>query len=496
MNPNELVRIELALALANGPTVDLADHARIYGLSEDVARHDGRILADKAPGLSMAAAPLVRLAGPMVPSTPGTDAPSYWALRHLLTALLVAGTTTGICFLLVASMTDLKLENPSAIAVIGALSTPLWTYGTVFFGHAPAAVLVTIAWVLLLRPLSDSALRPWPALVGGITAGAAVATEYPTMLLIAVIFGTLFARRPNAAILGTACCGLVIGLAPALVYHHAAFGSPWLTGYSFKADPDFADIHTTGLVGVAFPTFESLWGVLLGSSRGLLNFAPILVLAPVGLYLIHRRRGWAESAPLAAASVVYVGFAAGFVDWQAGWGAASRHLVPLLPVLLIPTFAVLGELRHRPRLLLVAAALAALSVARGLLTLIVTPFFPPEFDQPLRQLVLPSVMDGAAAPNLVTAMTGIPPTVVWSVVAAATVSLVAWAMVRIGRNSAVPVVTVVVIFFVGQLGWLTWRSTNRDPELELYRSQVLERLGHFAAAQRAVPGPHAGAEPR
>ena len=101
VNPNELVRIELALALADGPTVDLAEQAKTYGLSEDVARHQGRILADKAPGLSMAAAPIVRLAEPVVPSIPGTKDPSYWALRHLLTALLVAGTTAGICFLLV-----------------------------------------------------------------------------------------------------------------------------------------------------------------------------------------------------------------------------------------------------------------------------------------------------------------------------------------------------------------------------------------------------------
>ncbi|HSN56221.1 MAG TPA: hypothetical protein VLT32_16255, partial [Candidatus Sulfomarinibacteraceae bacterium] len=54
-NPNELVRVELAVALAVDGTVDLEAPALVYGLSEDVARHDGRVLADKAPGLSLMA---------------------------------------------------------------------------------------------------------------------------------------------------------------------------------------------------------------------------------------------------------------------------------------------------------------------------------------------------------------------------------------------------------------------------------------------------------
>ena len=119
--------------------------------------------------------------------------------------------------------------------MIAALTTPLWTYGTVFFGHAPAALLVTLAWFALLGfPGKSESLGAGRAALGGAAAGFAISTEYPTVLIVAVIFATLLVRRTALPILASAVAGAIAGAIPALVYHQLAFGAPWLTGYSFE----------------------------------------------------------------------------------------------------------------------------------------------------------------------------------------------------------------------------------------------------------------------
>lgn len=488
-NPNELVRLELAVAMSQWSTVELDRPARVYGLSEDVARREGRILADKAPGLSFAAVPVVWMARLVLPSVPGNDLPSFWPLRHFATAILVATTSVALFLILAASIPALDRKKWVPFAVLGALTTPLWTYGTVFFGHAPAAVMITAAWVLLLTPLSNTGRSdPRREFLGGLAAGFAITTEYPVFLLVVVIFTTLVARRSSAKTVITAAAGLAVGLLPLIVYHHVAFGAPWLTGYAFKADSGFAEIHTTGVAGIALPTIESLWGVLIGPARGLFFFSPVLLLTPVGFWLIHRRYGFRESAPLVAASLVYIVFAAGFVDWTAGWCAAARHLIPLVPLLWIPAAVAMAELAQHRLSLTVVAILTAFSATRGFLTLVVTPFFPPEFSRPLSQLVLPSLADGAWAPNGLTSATGIPPLIVWTAAAGLAVGLLVWSLSRLAGGSATFLAAILGAAVVVQIGWLAWRSTPVDPELEMFRAQILARQGHSEAAADIVGG--------
>jgi len=482
-NPNELVRIELALAISTWATVDLDSPARVYGLSEDVARSDGRLRADKAPGLSLAAVPVVWLSGSLLPSIPDTDLPRYWPLRHLLTGVLVALGTALLCFFVAAKTPDLPTEGWLPLALIAALGTPLWSYGTVFFGHAPAAVLIAIAWVVLLQP-GDASGGTRTAFLGGVSAGLAIATEYPTVLLVAIVFGSLVFRRVPGPQLGSAFAGLAIGLLPALVYHQVAFGAPWLTGYAFKADPGFQQIHAAGLSGVSLPTIEGLWGVLFSSARGLFFYSPLLLFAPIGLWLMHRRRGWRDVAPLTAAIIVYIAFAAGFVDWQAGWCAAARHLVPAIPLLVMPTMVAIAAMaRHRSGLP-VLAWVVALSATRGFLTIVVTPFFPPEFSNPLGQIVLPSLRDGVVAPTIVSSAVGVPAGVVWVAAAALAATLLVWGLGRLGRGFTPWIAVVMALTITGQVAWWVWRSPPPDPQHERYRAQLLVNLGHREAAAR------------
>jgi hypothetical protein len=493
-NPNELVRVELALAMATWATIDLDNPSRVYGLSEDVARHDDRLLADKAPGLSFLGVPVLWLSGWLLPTIPHHDLPQYWPARHLLTAVLVAFGTGLLCFFVAAKIPDLRESGWIPLALITCVSTPLWAYGTVFFGHAPAAVLITIAWILLLHP-GHEASSTRMMFLGGASAGFAIATEYPVVVLVAIAFATLIARRVPGRQLAIALAGLAIGLVPALVYHQMAFGAPWLTGYAFKVDPGFQQIHTTGLGGVSLPTIRGLWGVLFSSSRGLFFYAPILLVFPMGLRLMHQRRGWSDIAPLGAAVVFYIAFASGFVDWQAGWCSATRHLVPLIPLLLIPTMTAMTAMAQHTGGLLLLTVLVAVSTTRSFLTLVVTPFFPPEFSNPLAEIVLPSLRQGASAPNVVSAVTGLAAGVVWAMAAGLVLALAIWSLATLSRRSTSTTVIAIVMAatIVGQMGWWVWRSPPPDPRLESYRAQLLAGLGHTEVATRIETGLRPGA---
>lgn len=493
-NPNEVGRIELAASIAFFARLDLGEVVGIYGLSEDVSIRDGTIYSDKAPGLSIAAVPAVWIVGPVLPRVAHAELPAYWPLRHSLTLLLVALPTLGLALLIGSAVPDLEPTARMAVITLTALATPLWTYGTVFFGHAPAALLITVAWFLLLGlPGLSQPLSVQRAVVGGVVAGFAAATEYPTVLLVAVILVTLAIRRTPLPIVVGAAAGVFVGSLPAMVYHHLAFGAPWLTGYGLKAASDFQAIHGSGLMGVSVPNLESLWGILFSARRGLLFYCPLLLLSPLGLRWLVRDRGWRDAGPIVGASIVYVVFAAGFVDWQAGWCAAARHLVPLIPLLIVAALVAAVRLAKDRWGAAIVVVLIAISGANAALTVVLTPYFPPEFGAPLAQLVLPSLVEGAGFCNLLTAFFDVAPTAVVILTLVITSVALIWAATALVRRPARWVPGVYVVSLGAILLVYTWQGVDPSVETELMRAQVLRRLDQPEVADRLEkPPPPAG----
>jgi hypothetical protein len=484
-NPNEVARIELSTSIAFSAHLDIGSAAEFYGLSEDVSIRNGKIYSDKAPGLSLIAAPVMRIVSPLLPRAPSSDLPAYWPLRHFLTMVLVALPAVGLAFLIGAAVPDQDPSKRTSFAVIAALATPLWTYSTEFFGHVPSALLVTLAWFTLLGfPGRRVSLSAGQAALGGAAAGFAVSTEYPTVLIVVVIFATLLLRRTTFPILAYAIAGAIAGAIPALLYHQLAFGAPWITGYGLKAHGDFQAIHEQGILGVSLPKLESLWGVLFSARRGMLFYCPLLLLMPVGLWRMVEKRGWRDAGPILMATAAYVLFAAGFVDWPAGWCAAARHLIPIVPlVAAIALFGAAGLSEHRWGAAIVVI-LITVSGANALLSIALTPYFPPEFGAPLAQLVLPSLADGAGFSNLLSSAIGVAPTVVVLLIGLIVIAALIWAAGRVVHDhmiwrSIISLTTVAVVLLI-----YSWQGSTPKVETEVMRSEVLRRLGHTAVADR------------
>ena len=339
-----------------------------------------------------------------------------------------------------------------------------------------------------MRPCSSGTYQPRPSLraavVSGALAGFAVVTEYPTAVAALVLLIALAVQRPSWRVLLAFCVGGLLGALPGLIYHQVAFGAPWATGYGFKDYAKHAAIHAQGLFGITVPTPERLWGVLFSARRGTVSYCPLLLLVPVGYVLMVGRRR-PQTWPLIALTVVYTGVAAGFVDWEGGWCAAARHLVPALPLLIFPVAEALDAMQRWLWSRVAAVVLVGMSLSNAVLTVAVTPFFPEDATFPLAQIALRSLLDGAVTPNLYSDAFGLSRPVALGLVAVLAVTLVVVALLglfpgRRGRLWIPLLVPVVVVLWAG-LNWAVAPAPERRQEAT--RAVILHRLGYPDLAQ-------------
>lgn len=483
-DPNELSRILCSVSMVLHAAITIDRAMEVYGTPVDRADHDGRTYSDKAPGLALFATPVVAVAQAVLPETGGL--PSYWPLRHLLTFVVIGIPGAMLPFLLLRQYPTAAPRQRMALALIFAIATPLLTYATRFHGHVLAAVLVGGAYVLALRPgCPEKTPKRLVATLSGWLAGSAVMVEYPTALLGLVVFVSLWANTRSLRSVAWFTAGGIVGILPMLLYHQAAYGAFWETGYSHEVARQFAEVHEQGLLGVRLPTAAGLWGVLFSAKRGLFFYCPLLLLAPVGLVPMVRRHP-RDAWPLIAAGILYVFFASGFVLWTGGSSAAARHLVPLLPLLLFPLCEAATLMASRLWSWIVFVILTGFSLAGALLSIALTPYFPPKFEVPLFQVTLRSLGQGAALPNLVTDVCGVPAIGVlagFSIFLTGTLLVALWQMGPKGgwRYSTALVLPLAMAAYVGFQAAIAPGPTTPQ---ESTRSILLEKIGYPRQARQ------------
>ncbi|HEX7938721.1 MAG TPA: hypothetical protein VF483_06985, partial [Gemmatimonadaceae bacterium] len=481
-NPNEMSHAVLSVSLAEYGTIQVDRVLDDYGrVPQDLSVRDGHAYSDKAPGLSLFGAAVLAAADRWIARYRDSSAPDYWPLHHLLTALLVSlpGALFGVLvFRHLPSTHGASVRDGLALAVVFLLATPWLTYASVLFSHVTAGAVAGTAFLLACRlDATDGAVVERRAALIGLLASLAVTIEYPTVLLALVVAVAVCGDQRRRQTVPAFVVGAVFGALPLLIYNKSAWGSYFTTGYAFKASTEHAAIHAQGLFGVRLPTVAGLWGVLVSAQRGLLFYSPSLVCVGVGLARRWRadRR---EAALTIAAIVAYVGFASGFVDWQGGWSAGSRHLVPLLALLVVPFAAGLRAMLEKRWSAMVAAALVGCSVSAAILCVAVTPFFPETFANPLGDVAVRSLADGYARQNLVSDAFGASPIGVMLVFAAVVVVAVATAATSLvprayRRSFAVVLLAAALAFPL----FVRAASSSESPEVRASRRALLTQLG-------------------
>jgi hypothetical protein len=323
----------LFLATAGG-RITASDEYTMYRLTESLVTRgavwveagnaergpDGRLYPKAAIGQALAAAPFFALGrAAALPFAPAKRELVTRAVTSLLNAF-VTGLLGAILFLL---FLEVGAAPRGALfwAAATCLATPLWVYAKSFLTEPLLALGLTAGFNGALRFRATGA--PRHALLAGLAWGGTVLVKYalaPAVLLLALPF--LPELRKSRAVL-PGVLAVLLCLALALLYNLARTGSPLGTGYGRQATA----------AAFSTPLFVGLYGLLLSSGKGIVWFAPLVVLVPAAVPAAVRRLGlpaWGIALALGAMIVVY----ASFEHWAGDGSWGPRYLVPLVPLAL------------------------------------------------------------------------------------------------------------------------------------------------------------------
>ncbi len=321
----------------------------------DVTVHDavigvpglgGRYYSKFGPGQSLLAIPLYlfgRALEAVVPSWYRLELPGL--VSSALPALAIACTAA----LLVLAAVELgaTLRGALLLGIVYAVATPAGVYATLWFSEPLTACATLAAVYLLLR--DQDRLTLWRPLLAGAATALAVCTRLESLLFVPplLLYAVLprRARLPRAA---TFALPLAVALAGLALYNAARFGSLLETGYSEGLGTAMRDTHPPHtLASLA----EGLYGLLISPGKGLLEYAPVLLLAPLGAAMLWRWRRPELLLLLTVFALDLVAHANVLIRWVGGWSWGPRFLLPVLPLALLLLAPLLGTaLTPRPPL--------------------------------------------------------------------------------------------------------------------------------------------------
>jgi hypothetical protein len=266
-----------------------------------------------------------------------------------------------------------RYGNGMALAITGSflLATPAIPYARLAFSEPLAGLLVLAALMLLWAghsiPIATAGRgdaervggRPGPlsVLIAGALLGFAVLVKPANMIYLpATALYLVWAQarqngRPlpklgdalRAPISRRVASGLglfALGLAPwlflAAVFNAMRYGSPLITGYEKE--------------GFTTPLHVGLYGLLFSPGKGIIYFAPPVILAPLGLFAMWRLRHpqmRAEVLWIAVQGVVVLVFHALWSSWEGNIAWGPRFILPFVPFLLWPLGALQPGTRTR-----------------------------------------------------------------------------------------------------------------------------------------------------
>jgi len=262
---------------------------------------------------------------------------------------LMLAATTLVTFWLAEALGGTRRQAAVVTTAI-IFGTFLFTYGTTYYSEPAVALCIAVALLGLAR--LGGSLR-WPAAIGA-AVGLSVLFRTDSLLLVAIpVGGAMLALRPPVRQLTVAAAVALPPLALWGWYNAARYGSVFNLGY--KNDPGFTHSFADGLVGL-----------LVSPGKGIIWFAPVLILSLWSVRGSYRR--WPVLTVLA---MVLIGsrflFYASWWAWDGGLSFGPRLIVPSLPAFAIPMTALVIERGRDSRFVRVGLGLVVFGALMALL---------------------------------------------------------------------------------------------------------------------------------
>jgi len=331
-NVNQNSRFNLVMAIVHQGTLAID---RYHQNTSDKSIFGGHYYTDKAPGLSFLAVPIYWLFNAWFGFDPaGTDLryPMY-----LVTVFVVGLPSALLAWLVFRFSGYLTQEGPIRVGMtlVFALGTLNLPFATMFFGHLPTTVLAFGAFYVAFL-VRNKRPGPYWLLWSGFLAGLAALVEYPTVAIGGLVFLYILNFLPDKRWAVLYLAGWLPATALLASYNALAFGTPLTISYYQFNDPEVLAAMRQGVLGETWPSFSALWQITFGP-RGLFVLSPVLLLAPLGLWQMGKKREVRLEAILFAAIFItfLIANAAHFCP-LGGTSPGPRYLIVALPYLTLP----------------------------------------------------------------------------------------------------------------------------------------------------------------
>ena len=366
---NQNSQLDLTRAIVERHTFAINAYAANTG---DLSFANGHVYSNKSPALSwIAAAPYAAMVA--FERTLGLDPNDVQVvtLNAYVCTLACVAFPGALIPALLYGLARRRGFAPSwsvLVALAAGFATQLFPFATIFMVHVPSALLLLYALTGERRGLA------------GFAAGLATAMNY--LGAIGLLF--LFAGKQRRRFVFAAAVPLLALAA----YQQICFGS-FLTNSVSRSGHFLSKGAALGVF--QWPTLDSIYGVTLSPYRGVFFFAPVLLVAALGVAPWWRdRRAECALALLTIAALVL--FNISFNGWEAGFSIGGRYLVPLIPL-----FCMAIVYARRLKL---TVALAALSFVINFTAAAVDVQPSGTIPRPVTQYLLPLLITGHFSPRV------------------------------------------------------------------------------------------------
>lgn len=306
---------------------------------------DGRMYSVYNPGHVVLLAPIYAIASSL-PTPFGFDA-HYAAAFGASFLGLIAHFLTGL--LLLAFLVRIGVDRESSL-----LAAALFAFGTVSLPHAtdgyehPFEALAVLSSFYLLASRKDRSTDLLHVVVG-LVLGLGIAFRYTAVLALPGL--AIVARGwRERFLIGLGTIPSIFGM---LLYNWYRFGSFFDTGYptAWRISHGETAIGRTGFDPMNIP--ENLANLLLSPGKGLLWYAPVLVLVvPAWKHFRDSRAKLADG--ICIATLLYLTFYSANFAWHGSvWTWGPRYTIPIVPMLMLSIGFLISRRRWRRAVLVV-----------------------------------------------------------------------------------------------------------------------------------------------
>ena len=275
-------------------------------------------------------------------------------------AMSVPSAILGVAVFLFALRFTERPINAFVLALAYGLATIAFPYSNTLMQHQLAAFGAFVGFYLLWRVIYEQASLRWLWVVG-LLFSLTVITDYPMVLVLALIFLWAVAVFPNRlALYRVVIAAIPLGLLFA-AYNYAIFETIMPVGYDYSTL--WQDVHSEGFFSLTMPSLERLYGLTFSPSKGVFLVSPFLLLFVPGLWMMWRKGLRYRHAALLLGLIIAAQFLfySASVMWWGGHTIGPRYLTSMLPFMVLPIIFVFNYLFARTWGILVTALLIGLS---------------------------------------------------------------------------------------------------------------------------------------